>query len=148
MICLYILHKVEIRTGVTNAWLTHSLTDWQTLKDRAIQLLIKYKSGALVMQLRYYWLQMDFSNRSDDIKAGYQQKEKQWKKRRGMFDWLRKKKDAFFFTGVTISRQDPGATQAHLASRLALTLEMMIVTNKHKKWYCNCWKSSLGNYLL
>ena len=33
---------------------------------------------------------------------------------------------------MTISRQDPGATQAHLASRLALTLEMMIVTNKHK----------------
>ena len=34
---------------------------------------------------------------------------------------------------MTISRQDPGATQAHLASRLALTLEMMIVTNKHKQ---------------
>ena len=32
---------------------------------------------------------------------------------------------------MTISRQDPGATQAHLASRLALTLEMMVVTNKH-----------------
>ena len=27
-----------------------SLTDWQTLKDRATQLLIKYKSGALVTQ--------------------------------------------------------------------------------------------------
>ena len=26
------------------------LTDWQTLKDRATQLLIKYKSGALVTQ--------------------------------------------------------------------------------------------------
>ena len=43
--CLYILQKVEIWTGVTDAW----LTDWQTtLKDRATQLLIKYKSGALV----------------------------------------------------------------------------------------------------
>ena len=46
-LCLYILHKVEIWTGVTDAW----LTDWQTtLKDRATQLLIKYKSGALVTQ--------------------------------------------------------------------------------------------------
>ena len=44
--CLYILHKVEIWKGVTHAW----LTDWQTLKDRATQLLIKYKSGALVTQ--------------------------------------------------------------------------------------------------
>ena len=34
-LCLYILHKVEIWTGVTNAWLTDSLTHWQTLKDRA-----------------------------------------------------------------------------------------------------------------
>ena len=46
-LCLYILHKVEIWTGVTDAWLTHSLT---TLKDRATQLHIKYKSGALVTQ--------------------------------------------------------------------------------------------------
>ena len=39
---------MEIWTGVTDAW----LTDWQTiLKDRATQLLIKYKSGALVKQL-------------------------------------------------------------------------------------------------
>ena len=30
--------------------LTDSLTHWQTLKDRATQLLIKYKSGALVTQ--------------------------------------------------------------------------------------------------
>ena len=30
--------------------LTHSLTHWQTLKDRATQLLVKYKSGALVTQ--------------------------------------------------------------------------------------------------
>ena len=45
-LCLYILHKVEIWTGVTNAL----RTDWQTLKDRATQLLIKYKSGALVTQ--------------------------------------------------------------------------------------------------
>ena len=42
-LCLYILHKVEIWTGVTDASLT-------TLKDRATQLLIKYKSGALVTQ--------------------------------------------------------------------------------------------------
>ena len=46
--CLYILHKVEIWTGVTDAWLTDRLT---TLKDRATQLLKKYKSGALVTQL-------------------------------------------------------------------------------------------------
>ena len=47
--CLYILHKVEIWTGVTDASLTDWLTDWlTTLKDRATQLLIKYKSGALV----------------------------------------------------------------------------------------------------
>ena len=44
---LYIA-KVEIWTGVTDASLTDSLT---TLKDRATQLLIKYKSGALVTQL-------------------------------------------------------------------------------------------------
>ena len=37
-----------IWTGVTDAWLTDSLT---TLKDSANQLLIKYKSGALVTQL-------------------------------------------------------------------------------------------------
>ena len=46
-LCLYILHKVEIWTGVTDAWLTDRLT---TLKNRATQLLIKYKSGALVTQ--------------------------------------------------------------------------------------------------
>ena len=45
-LCLYILHKVEIWSGVTNALLT-------TLKDGATQLLIKYKSGALVTQLNY-----------------------------------------------------------------------------------------------
>ena len=50
--CLYILHKVEIWTDVTDASLTHSLT---TLKDRATQLLIKYKSGALVTQYKYKW---------------------------------------------------------------------------------------------
>ena len=38
---------MEIWTGVTDALLTDSLT---TLKDMATQLLIKYKSGALVMQ--------------------------------------------------------------------------------------------------
>ena len=45
-LCLYILHKVEIWKGVTHAW----RTDSQTLKDRATQLLMKYKSGALVTQ--------------------------------------------------------------------------------------------------
>ena len=45
--CLYILNTVEIWTGVTH-WLTQWLT---TLKDRATQLLIKYKSWALVIQL-------------------------------------------------------------------------------------------------
>ena len=48
-LCLYILRKVEIWTGVTDASLTHSLTDSQR-KDRATQLLIKYKSRALVTQ--------------------------------------------------------------------------------------------------
>ena len=38
---------MKIWTGVTDASLTHSLT---TLKDSATQLLIKYKSGALVTQ--------------------------------------------------------------------------------------------------
>ena len=33
--------------------LTHSLTDSQTLKDNATQLLIKYKSGALVTQYSF-----------------------------------------------------------------------------------------------
>ena len=42
-----ILNKVETWSGVTDAW----LTDWQTLKDRATQLLIKCKSGALVTRL-------------------------------------------------------------------------------------------------
>ena len=49
-LCLYLLHKVKIWTGVTGAlthWLTDSLT---TLKDRATQLLTKYKSGALVTE--------------------------------------------------------------------------------------------------
>ena len=46
-LCLYILQKVEIYTGVANALRTDGLT----LKDRATQLLIKYKSGALVTQL-------------------------------------------------------------------------------------------------
>ena len=45
-LCLYILNKVEIWTGITDTLLTH----WQTLKDSATQLLINYKSGALVMQ--------------------------------------------------------------------------------------------------
>ena len=34
--------------------LTHWLTHWQTLKDSATQLLIKYKSGALVTQCPVY----------------------------------------------------------------------------------------------
>ena len=46
-LCLYILHKVEIWKGVTHAWQTDWLT---TLKDRATQLLIKFKTGALVTQ--------------------------------------------------------------------------------------------------
>ena len=37
---------MEIQKGVTDALRTHS----QTLEDRATQLLIKYKSGALVTQ--------------------------------------------------------------------------------------------------
>ena len=40
-------HKVEIWAGVNGALLT-------TLKDRATQLLIKYKSGALVTQLEVF----------------------------------------------------------------------------------------------
>ena len=75
---------------------------------------------------------MDSSNRSDDIKAGYQQK-KTMKKEKKKVGLIKEKERCILLTGVTISRQDPGATQAHLASRLALTLEMMIVTNKHKK---------------
>ena len=43
---LYIEQR-EIWTDITDALLTHSLT---TLKDSATQLLIKYKSGALVTQ--------------------------------------------------------------------------------------------------
>ena len=42
---IHILQKVEIWTGVTDASLTDS-----HLKDSATQLLIKYKSGALVTQ--------------------------------------------------------------------------------------------------
>ena len=53
-LCLYILHKVEIWTGVTHAL----RTDGQTLKDRATQLLIKYKSGALVTQYCVIWWDM------------------------------------------------------------------------------------------
>ena len=45
LLCLYTLQKVDIWTGVTDAWLTDSQR-----KDRATQLLIKYKSGALVTQ--------------------------------------------------------------------------------------------------
>ena len=54
-LCLYILNKVEIWTGVTDAWLTDWLIHSQTLKDRATQLLIKYKSGALVTQWPKKW---------------------------------------------------------------------------------------------
>ena len=46
----HILHKVEIWTGVIDAW----RTDGQTLKDGATQLLTKYKSRALVTQL-FLW---------------------------------------------------------------------------------------------
>ena len=41
---------MEIWTGVTDAWLTDWLT---TLKDRATQLLIEYKSGALITHYCY-----------------------------------------------------------------------------------------------
>ena len=45
--CLYLLHKVEIWTGVTYAW----LTDWLwKIGLLSTQLLLKYKSGALVTQ--------------------------------------------------------------------------------------------------
>ena len=53
---LYILHKVGIWTGVTDAL----RTDWQTLKDRATQLLPKYKSGALVTQLWFWRFYLEF----------------------------------------------------------------------------------------
>ena len=43
---LYILNKVEIWTGVTDVLGTDNF------KDSATQLLIKYKSGALVTQFR------------------------------------------------------------------------------------------------
>ena len=47
-LCLYILHKVEIWSGVTDALLT-------TLKVRATRLLLKHESGALVTQnLRFF----------------------------------------------------------------------------------------------
>ena len=49
-LCLYILHKEDIWSGVTDAWLTDSQTE-----DSATQLLIKYKSGALVTQLSQSW---------------------------------------------------------------------------------------------
>ena len=48
-LCLYILNNVKIWTGVTDALLTHSLTH-RLWKINATQLLIKYKSGALVTQ--------------------------------------------------------------------------------------------------
>ena len=40
--------------------LDRCLTDRQTLKDRASQLLIKYKSGALVTQLRLVLFELLF----------------------------------------------------------------------------------------
>ena len=45
-LCLYILHQVEIWSGVTDGWLTH----WQTMKDRATQYHIKNKFWAIVTQ--------------------------------------------------------------------------------------------------
>ena len=66
--CLYILHKVEIWTGVTDAW----LTDWQTtLKDRATQLLIKYKSGALVTQLILNMWEVFWTNSTKVLRDDY-----------------------------------------------------------------------------
>ena len=55
-----------------HGFLTHWLTHWQTLKDRATQLLIKYKSGALVTQWK-----ISFEDRirgasiQDDMAAEY-----------------------------------------------------------------------------
>ena len=46
MMIFALLHKEEIWSGVTAAL----QTDLQTFKDRATQLLIKYKSGALGTQ--------------------------------------------------------------------------------------------------
>ena len=40
--------------------MTDSLTDWQTLKDSATQLLKKYKSGAVVTQSNLLFLHLDF----------------------------------------------------------------------------------------
>ena len=65
-LCLYILHKVEIWTGVTDAW----LTDSQTLKDRAThtQLLMKYKSGALVFVTQFRFINVsDFLSPSSEL---------------------------------------------------------------------------------
>ena len=59
---------MEIWTGVTDAWLTHSLT---TLKDSATQLLIKYKSGALVTQFPIDWLKRNFCNFFFSIRPGF-----------------------------------------------------------------------------
>ena len=62
-LCLYILHKVEIWKGVTHAWQTDWLT---TLKDRATQLLIKFKTGALVTQCKscpkFFGFKFEFSS--------------------------------------------------------------------------------------
>ena len=46
------MNKVDIWTGVTEL-MTYSPTHSHTLKDSATQLLIKYKSGALVTQFAH-----------------------------------------------------------------------------------------------
>ena len=62
-LCLYILRKVKIWKGVTHARLTDWLTDSQ-MKDSATQLLIKYKSGALVTQFQ-------IKDRDNALKCGH-----------------------------------------------------------------------------
>ena len=48
LVCLYILEKVEIWSGDTDAWLTH----WQTTEDRATQLLssIQFKLSHAIIK--------------------------------------------------------------------------------------------------
>ena len=64
--------------------LTDWLTVWQTLKDRVTQLLIKYKSGALVMQwccfLSYAMDQMagDDKIANADYQSGYPKHHARW----------------------------------------------------------------------
>ena len=60
---------MDIWSGVTDDSLTHS----QTLKDRTTQLLIKYKSGALVTQkvvlFDLFWLKRRLSVPLDNLSS-------------------------------------------------------------------------------